>query len=73
MAERTRLTLEIAPDLHKKLKRLASQRGVSMRELCLNAIEHEVQDRSIPYLTAEEAPLLAELWDNDEDAIYDDL
>ena len=25
------------------------------------------------YLTAEEAPLLAALWDNDEDAVYDEL
>ena len=26
-----------------------------------------------PYLSAEDDPLLAELWDNEADAIYDDL
>ncbi len=25
------------------------------------------------YLTAEAAPVLAELWDNEDDAVYDDL
>jgi predicted transcriptional regulator len=73
MAERARLTLDIDPALHKKLKMLAAQKRITMRELCLRAIEHEVQEEAAPYLTAEEAPLLAELWDNDEDAIYDDL
>ncbi len=26
-----------------------------------------------PYLTAEDDPVLAKLWDNDYDAVYDDL
>lgn len=73
MAERSRLTLDLDPVLHKKLKMLAAQKGITMRELCVRAIEHEIHEEGPKYLTAAEAPLLAELWDNDEDAVYDDL
>lgn len=73
MAEHARLTIDIDPVLHRKLKTLAAQRGITMRELCVRAIQHEVNEERKDYLTAEEAPLLAELWDNDEDAVYDDL
>jgi hypothetical protein len=74
MAERARLTLDMDPALHKKLKKLAAEEGISMRELCLQAIEQRlIQVEQLPYLTAAEAPLLAELWDNDADAVYDDL
>ena len=74
MLERARLTIDIDPALHKKLKKLAADQGISMRELCLQAIEQRlIESERLPYLTAAEAPLLAELWDNDEDAVYDDL
>jgi plasmid stability protein len=74
MTEKSRLTLDLTPELHRKLKVAAARRGQSMRELCIRAIEHEVESQQKkPYLTAAEAPLLAELWDNEFDAIYDDV
>ena len=74
MAEKSRLTLDLDPQLHRKLKMLAAQKGKSMRDLCIGAIEREVEEGRQPrYLTAAEAPLLAELWDNAADAIYDDV
>jgi hypothetical protein len=60
-------------ELHRKLKILAARRGLTMRELCIRAIEGEVDQEGAGWLTAEEAPLLAELWDNDADASFDDL
>jgi hypothetical protein len=44
-----------------------------MREYCIEAIENRVAEERNAYLTAEEAPLLAELWDNEDDAVYDDV
>jgi hypothetical protein len=52
---------------------MAARKKTSMREYCVQAIEHRLREEKADYLTAEEAPLLAELWDNEEDAVYDDL
>lgn len=74
MTEKARLTLDLEPELHMKLKMLAARKGKTMRELCIRAIERQVAEETRPYLTAEEAPLLAELWDNESDAAaYDHI
>ena len=44
-----------------------------MRDYCVEAIERRLAEEPGEYLTAAEAPVLAELWDNEDDAIYDDL
>lgn len=44
-----------------------------MREYTVDAIEHRLSEEPAEYLTAREAPVLAELWDNADDAVYDDL
>jgi predicted transcriptional regulator len=71
MMEKARLTLDLDPELHQKLKVLAARRRTTMRKICIQALERQVGGAN-RHLTAAEAPLLAELWDNDEDTIYDD-
>jgi hypothetical protein len=75
MAERTRLTLDMDPALHRKLKMLAARRGITMRELCLWAIEKYAltapDGRIVIPLDPDE--VLRELWDNEDDAVYDNL
>ena len=73
VAERTRLTLDLDADLHGRLKVVTARKRTSMRRYCVEAIEHRIAEERGEYLTAEEAPVLAELWDNPDDAIYDDL
>jgi hypothetical protein len=73
MADKARLTLDLDPKLHKRLKMLAASKGITMREFCIDAIKLRVREGKEDYLTVEEAPLLAELWDNEEDAVYDNL
>lgn len=74
MAEKARLTLDIDPALHSRLKIAAARKRTSIRKLCISAIERELgEEPERRYLTAEEAPLLAELWDNEDDAVYDNL
>ena len=74
MNKRSRLTLDMDADLHLKVKVTAAQRRTSMRDFCLAAIqEHLARIEKAQHLTAWEAPLLAELWDNEEDAVYDDI
>ncbi|MGH9199142.1 MAG: hypothetical protein ACRD1T_25855 [Acidimicrobiia bacterium] len=73
MTEKARLTLDLPPEVHARLKIAAVKKRTSMREYCTNAIVHRLSEESIDYLTAESDPVLAELWDNDDDAVYDDL
>jgi len=44
-----------------------------MRDYCTTAILRQLSEEPAEYLTAENDPVLAELWDNDDDAVYDDL
>jgi predicted transcriptional regulator len=70
MADKARLTLDLDPELHRKLKVLAAQRRTSMREICLEAIRRQIEG---PVIALAPDDLLTELWDNEEDAVYDDL
>jgi hypothetical protein len=67
-----RLTLDLDPETHRHLKMEAARRGISMRELCLSAIRDELNGDNQP-LNWRTDPALAELWDNEDDAIYDEL
>ena len=70
---KARLTIDLEPQLHSKLKVVAAKKRTSMREYTVEAIERRLAEESAEYLTAEAEPVLAELWDNDDDAVYDDL
>lgn len=71
-AERSRLTFDVDPALYDAVKKLAARKGTTMRQFCVDTLERRIHAEKTGYLTAETAPLLAELWDNDEDAVYDD-
>jgi hypothetical protein len=73
VAERTRFTLDLEPELHGRLKVVAARKGTTMRRYCLEAIERQMAQEPQEYLSSETDPVLAELWDNDEDAVYDEL
>ncbi len=73
MAEKARLTLDLSTDMHARLKVVAAKRRTSMREYCVRAIEQQIAEEPAEYLTGQSDPVLAELWDNDDDAVYDDL
>ena len=80
-AKRTRLTVDLSAELKRRLRLVAAQRDVSLREYVLLAIEGQLsedwselaQGEGPLALTAQADPLLAELWDNEKDAAYDRL
>ena len=72
-AERTRLTLDLDADLHGRLKVITARKGTTMRRYCVKAIERQLAEEPAEYLSSRTDPVLAELWDNDEDAAYDEL
>jgi predicted transcriptional regulator len=71
--EKARLTIDLEPALHGRLKVVAARRRTTMRRYCVEAIESRLAEEPAAYLTAAEAPVLAALWDNEDDAVYDDL
>lgn len=46
--EQSRLTIDITPDLHKALKIAAAERGVSMRQLVIEAITEKYAPNIVP-------------------------
>jgi hypothetical protein len=39
----------------------------------VQAVERRLAEEPAEYLTSEADPVLAELWDNEDDAVYDNL
>jgi predicted DNA-binding protein len=73
MPDKSRLTIDLASTLHARLKIIAAKRGTSMRDYTVEAIERRLAEEPAEYLTAEADPVLGELWDNDDDRVYDEL
>jgi predicted transcriptional regulator len=71
--KKARLTIDLEPDVHARLKIVAARRRTTMRHYTVQAIERQLSEEPTEYLTAREAPVLAELWDNPDDAVYDDV
>ena len=72
-SETARLTLDLSPLMHAELKIVAARKRTTMRDYCLKAIRRQLTDEPAEYLTFESDPVLSELWENDDDAVYDDL
>ena len=71
MTDKARLTIDLEPALHRKLKLAAASSGMTMREICLRAIRRELERTQTVALSVDE--VLTELWDNEKDAVYDKL
>ncbi|MFQ5695882.1 MAG: hypothetical protein ACE5HB_07830, partial [Terriglobia bacterium] len=75
------LTIDLPADLKRRLRLVAAQRDVSIRQYMLETIEERlaedweelIEQEGLLTLTAQADPVLAELWDNEKDAAYDKL
>lgn len=76
---RERLSIDVLPEEHRRIKAYAALHGETMREYVLEIVrEHlrqEVEERTLSALTInlEQDPILKELWDNKKDAAYDKI
>jgi hypothetical protein len=79
--KRTRLTIDLPMDTKRRLRLVAAQRDVSMRQYLLETIERQLaedwmelaEQEGLLALTGQADPVLAELWNNEKDAAYDQL
>ena len=77
----TGLSIDIPTELERPLHLIAAQRNISILQYIVETLEERLaRDRaeladheSLTSLSAQTDPVLAELWDNDKDAIYDQL
>ena len=78
-AKRPRISVDVAPEVRRRLRLAAARRDVTVRQYVLEAIEERLREdlgdegRELLALNATADPLLAELWDTRRDAAYDRL
>ena len=78
-AKRPRISVDVVPEVRRRLRLAAARRDVSVRQYVLEAIEERLREdlgdegEGLLALNAQADPLLAELWDNRRDAAYDRL
>lgn len=80
--QRIRLTVDIPPEMKRRLRLVAARRDISLRQYVIEVFEERLardieaellELENLMALTARTDPVLAELWDNEKDAAYDRL
>jgi hypothetical protein len=77
--KRPRISVDVLPEMRRRLRLAAAKRDVSVRQYVIGAIEEQLRedlgedDEGVMTLTAKADPVLAELWDNSKDSAYDRL
>jgi uncharacterized protein (DUF1778 family) len=77
-AKRPRISVDVVPDVRRRLRLAAAKRDVTVGQYVLEAIEERLredvgEEAELTALTAKTDPVLAALWDNPRDAAYDHL
>ena len=78
-AKRPRISVDVLPEVRRRLRLAAAKHDLTVRQYVLEAIEERLredlggEDEEFTALTAKTDPVLAELWDNPRDANYDRL
>lgn len=77
--KRLRVSVDVSPEIRRRLRLAAAKRDLTIRQYILEAIEERLREdlgdeaEGMLALTAKADPVLAELWDNSKDAEYDRL
>jgi uncharacterized protein (DUF1778 family) len=77
--KRPRISVDVLPEVRRRLRLAAAKRDLTVQQYVLEAIEEQLredlgeEDEGVMALTAKADPVLADLWDNPKDAAYDRL
>lgn len=75
-AKRPGISIDMPPEVRRRLRLAAAKRDLTVRQYVLEAIEERLREdlgdegEGVLTLTAKADPVLAELWDNRKDAEY---
>lgn len=78
-AKRPRISIDVVPEVRRRLRLAAAKRDLTVRQYVLEAIAVRIREdlgdesEEVLRLTAQADPVLAQLWDNPKDAAYDRL
>ena len=78
-SKRPRISVDVLPEVRRRLRLAAAKRDLTVRQYVLEAIEERLredlgeEDEGMLTLTGKADPVLAELWDNPKDSEYDRL
>ena len=78
-AKRPRISIDVQPEVRRRLRLAAAKRDLTVRQYLLEALEERLREdlgedgEGVLALTAKADPVLAEVWDNRRDAEYDRL
>jgi hypothetical protein len=74
---RNRLSIDIDPKEHQKIKLFATLHGTSIKDYVLTSIrerlDRESEEKQLHLMTSQISPALKEIWDNDKDEAYNEL
>jgi plasmid stability protein len=81
LSKRTRITIELPVEVIQRLRIIAARQDVSVRQYILEILEERlaqdwaelVEQEGFLALNASVDPVLAEIWDNEKDAAYNQL
>ena len=80
-SKRTRLTVDLPTEVKRRLRLITARQDISFRQYVLEALEERLdrdwaelsEQEGLLALSAQADHVLAELWDNERDAAYDQL
>lgn len=74
---RERMSIDVFPEEHRRIKVFAALHGESIREFVLECVrdrlERESENNQLSEMTARISDSMKEIWNNDKDAKYDEL
>lgn len=77
--ERERLSIDVSPIEHRRIKAYAALHGQTIREYVMGSLrkqlqfEEEKKELAVLANHLDQDPVLNNLWDNDQDATYDKI
>ena len=77
--KRPRISVDVRPEVRRRLRVAAAKRDLTVRQYVLEAIDERLREDlgdegdGMLALSAKADPVLAELWDNRRDSQYDRL
>ncbi|NLF97995.1 MAG: DUF1778 domain-containing protein [Candidatus Riflebacteria bacterium] len=76
-AKRERLTIDLTPEEHRRIKSYAAYQGKTLKEFVLDSIHTrmslDAEQEDLKLVMTKPTSLMMEIWDNDRDAAYDKL
>jgi uncharacterized protein (DUF1778 family) len=75
--KRERLSIDIFPEQHRRIKAYAALKGTTIRDCVMESINEylakEEENNDLFLMTTTPTSVLQKVWDNEEDAVYDNL